>query len=95
VEDQADKQVAKRPRHLMDPANPVRPVNDRSFTNVQRWVASVLATTTILHLAAGLIISAWFIDDEHTASRVGLVVIGGVFVVLAVVVGVAIHRRLR
>ena len=41
----------KRAKHLMDPANPVRTVNDRALTRVQRTVASVLATTTILHLS--------------------------------------------
>ena len=42
----------------MDPANPVRQVNDRSFTQVQRWVVSVLAVTTIGHLSVGLVVAA-------------------------------------
>ncbi|MBJ7355814.1 hypothetical protein [Nocardioides sp.] len=83
----------KRARHLMDPANPVRQVNDRSLTRVQRTVASVLATTTILHLSAGLIIAAVFIDDEFVAARVGLNLIAGAFAVIAVGVGFAIHGR--
>ena len=41
----------------MDPANPVRQVNDRRLTQVQRWVISVLAVTTILHLSVGLVIA--------------------------------------
>ena len=61
----------KRARHLMDPANPVRQVNDRSLTRVQRTVASALATTTILHLSAGLIIAAVFIDDEFAPPGSG------------------------
>lgn len=84
---------AKRARHLMDPANPVRQVNDRSLTRVQRTVASVLATTTILHLSAGLIIAAVFVDDEFVAARVGLNLIAGAFAVIAVGVGFAIHGR--
>jgi hypothetical protein len=83
----------KRARHLMDPANPVRQVNDRSLTRVQRTVASVLATTTILHLSAGLIIAAVFIEGEYTAARVGLNLIAGAFAVIAVGVGFAIHGR--
>lgn len=77
----------------MDPANPVRQVNDRALTSVQRTVASVLATTTILHLSAGLIVAAIFIDDEFTAARVGLNLIAGGFAVIAIAVGLAIHGR--
>jgi hypothetical protein len=77
----------------MDPANPVRPVNDRALTRVQRTVASVLATTTILHLSAGLILAAVFVDDDQTAARVGLNLIAGAFAVIAIGVGFAIHGR--
>jgi hypothetical protein len=77
----------------MDPANPVRQVNDRSFTNVQRWVSSVLAVTTVLHLSAGLVIGALFLAVDATVSRIGLCVIGGLFGVVAVVIGRAIHQK--
>jgi hypothetical protein len=83
----------KRAKHLMDPANPVRQVNDHALTRVQRTVASVLATTTILHLSAGLIVAAVFVDDEYVAARVGLNLIAGAFAVIAVGVGFAIHGR--
>jgi hypothetical protein len=83
----------KRARHLMDPNNPVRPVNDRSLTNVQRWVASVLATTTIFHLAAGLVIAAVFMGDDNRTSQVGLCVIAGAFGIIAIGVGLLIHGR--
>jgi hypothetical protein len=83
----------KRARHLMDPANPVRQVNDRSLTRVQRTVASVLATTTILHLSAGLVLAAVVVDDDQVAARVGLNLIAGAFAVIAVGVGFAIHGR--
>ena len=84
---------AKRARHLMDPNNPVRQVNDRSLTNVQRWVASALATTTIFHLSAGLVVAAYFMGRENTVSRVGLCVIAGAFGIIAIGVGMAIHGR--
>ena len=77
----------------MDPNNPVRQVNDRALTRVQRTVASVLATTTILHLSAGLIIAAVFVDDGATAARIGLNLIAGAFAVIAIGVGLAIHGR--
>ncbi|GAB3244707.1 hypothetical protein [Nocardioides dilutus] len=83
----------KRARHLMDPNNPVRPVNDRALTNVQRWVASVLATTTIFHLAAGLVIAAVFMDDGNRVSQIGLCVIAGAFGIIAIAVGLLIHGR--
>jgi hypothetical protein len=77
----------------MDPANPVRQVNDRSFTQVQRWVVSVLAVTTIMHLAAGLVIGALFLDLDAQVSRVGVCIIGGLFGVVAVAVGRLIHQK--
>lgn len=82
-----------RRRHLMDPANPVRPVNDRSLTQVQRWVMSTLAVFTAAHLAAGLVIAALETPDSATAARIGLNIIAGAFMVIAVVAGKAIHRR--
>ena len=77
----------------MDPNNPVRPVNDHSLTQVQRWVMSVLAVTTILHLSAGLVIGAFFLDEDKAVSRYGLCVIGGLFGVVAVAVGRLIHQK--
>ena len=85
-------QPPPRRRHLMDPANPQRVVNDHSLTKVQRWVMSVLAVTTILHMSGGLILAAMVIDASP-ASRVLLCVIGGAFGVIAVAVGLAIHGR--
>ena len=76
----------------MDPANPQRAVNDHSLTRVQRWVMSVLAVTTILHMSGGLILAALVIDAS-TSSRVLLCVIGGAFGVIAAAVGLGIHGR--
>jgi hypothetical protein len=81
-------------RHLMDPANP-RPVDtrwDMSLTHVQMWVMSILVSTTILHLSAGLVVAAFFVDGG-AASQIGLLVIGGLCGVMAVVAGLAIHRK--
>jgi hypothetical protein len=73
----------------MDPANPVRTVNDRSLTHVQRWVMSVLAVTTIMHLAVGLVVGSWFIDA--TGPAIGLCVIAGAFGLVSMSVGRLIH----
>lgn len=83
-------------RHLIDPANPpVRNVREesRSLTRVQQWVMSTLAVTTILHFSAGLVLAAMFLDERGTSSQIGLDVIAGIFGVMAVAAGFAIHRR--
>ena len=77
----------------MDPNNPVRPVNDRSLTNVQRWVMSVLVVFTIAHLAIGIAIAGNMVRDDATAARVGLCVIAGAFGVLGVAAGFVIHGK--
>ncbi len=83
----------RRRRHLMDPSSPRRPVNDRSLTNVQRWVMSALAVTTILHLSVGIVVAALFLPEDQMLARVGLCVIGGAFGVIAVAAGRAIHGK--
>lgn len=85
--------AAPRRRHLMDPAHPVRPVNDRSLTQVQRYVMSTLAVFTALHMAAGLIFAAHESAEGATAARAGLSVIAGAFTLLGVIGARAIHRR--
>ena len=64
-----------------------------SLGNVQRWVLSVLAVTTILHLAAGLVVAAYFMDESRLVARVGLSLIAAVVGVLAAAAGRLIHRR--
>jgi hypothetical protein len=88
-----DPTQVRRPRHLMDPDNLVRPVNDHALTRVQRWVLSVLAVTTILHLSVGLVIGSFFLDDNEMVSRYGVCVIGGLFGVVAAAVGRLIHQK--
>lgn len=77
----------------MDPANPVRQVNDHRLTQVQRWVVSVLAVTTIMHLSVGLVIGALFLSVDEPVSRIGVCVIGGLFGVVAAGVGRLIHKK--
>ncbi|GAB7004896.1 hypothetical protein JCM18899A_23690 [Nocardioides sp. AN3] len=77
----------------MDPDNPIRPVNDRSLTNVQRWVMSVLAVFTIAHLAIGIAIAANTVAADATAARVGLSIIACAFGVIGVATGFLIHGK--
>ena len=88
----------RRPRHLLDPddirGSHQRSIGNReSLTRVQTWVASILAVTTILHLAAGAALAGVFADPDRMDARIGLNVVAGVIGVLAVVVGLLIHRR--
>lgn len=81
----------------MDPNDP-RPIQRRnpdgmSLDTVQKWVLSALAAVTIMHLAAGLVIAAIFIDDDRTSARVGLNVLAAAFGVVAVVAARAIHGK--
>ena len=81
----------------MDPDAPPR-VRDsareeQSLTNVQRWVVSVLAVSTVVHLVLGLLLAAVVMEDPRPGARVGLCVISGGFGVVAVVLARAIHGR--
>lgn len=78
----------------MDPAHPQPQRRDpMSLSQVQKWVMSVLATTTILHLSAGIVIAAYFLDDTRQAAQAGLLVIAGCFGMIAVSVGMLIHQH--
>ena len=90
----ADPQPAPRRRHLMDPDNPrPAPSGSMSLSQVQKWVMSVLAVTTILHLSVGLVVAAYFLDEQAVVSRIGVCVIGGAFGVVAAGVGRLIHQK--
>lgn len=90
--------ATKRPRHLMDPANPRREVvratgpGALSLEPVQKWVLSVLAATTIAHMAGGLVIAAMYVEDTRTDAQIGLNVLAAAFGVLTVAVFRAIHQ---
>jgi hypothetical protein len=62
-----------------------------SLGRVQRWVMSTLAVTTILHLSAGLVVAAMYVDTLD--ARIGLLAISGAFGAIATAVGLVIHRR--
>ena len=84
--------------HLLDLDAPRRVIQDpekdaRDLARVQRWVMSTLAVTTILHLVGGLVVAAVMLDDAPDTSRVGLTVIAGIFAVMAVATGRAIHGK--
>lgn len=83
-------------RHLMDPANPRTRGSQKpmSVGQVQKWVLSALAVTTILHLSAGLILAAIFLDDARgDAGKIGLNVIAGLIGVGAVAAVRGIHQK--
>jgi 7-keto-8-aminopelargonate synthetase-like enzyme len=79
----------------MDPAHPVRPVNDGSLTRVQRLIASILMVTTVGHLAVGLAVAAFLLPADEPQARIGLTVIAVLFAALGVAGAFAIHRRPR
>jgi hypothetical protein len=91
-----DSATQKRPpkprKHLMTPGQ-VRPQPRRamSLTTVQRWVMSILAVSTGLHMAAGLVLAAHYVDKQ--SSAIGLLVISGAFGLIAMASGLLIHRR--
>ena len=87
----------RRAKHLIDLSAP-RPTRNvraerESLTRVQQWVMSTLTVTTGLHMAAGLIVAAMFLDARGAGAQIGLNVIAGIFGVLSVAAALAIHKR--
>jgi hypothetical protein len=79
-------------KHLMVPGQPRPPQRySTSLSTVQKWVMSTLVTTTILHLSAGLVVAAYFVGDR--VSQVGLLVISGMFGLVAFEAALLIHRH--
>jgi hypothetical protein len=79
-------------KHLMVPGQPSRQRQDAmSLGQVQRWVMSTLAVTTILHMSAGLVLAAMHVDTLD--AQIGLLTIAGAFGVIAVAVGLMVHQR--
>ncbi|HEX5562837.1 MAG TPA: hypothetical protein VFX52_14435 [Nocardioidaceae bacterium] len=79
-------------KHLMTPGHPRAPQRrSMSLTSVQRWVLSTLAATTILHLAAGIVVAACF--AVRIDAQVGLLVISAAFGVLAFEAALLIHHH--
>lgn len=78
----------------MTPGSP-RPRNQdpMSLGRVQRLVLSTLAAVTIVHMSAGLVVAAVFMEESRLDSRIGLLVIAGAFGVIAVVAALVIHKK--
>ncbi|MGN0064771.1 MAG: hypothetical protein ACI379_11055 [Nocardioides sp.] len=87
----------RRARHLMDLDAPRTAPNQvaekRSLTNVQRWVASTLAVSTVLHLALGLILATKIIDNPQPGAEEMLCVMAGMLGVIAVGIARLIHGK--
>lgn len=83
-----------RPRHLMDPSNPVPPPTNRNVSvgHVQMWVMSMLAVTTIAHFAAGLFIAGALYDHDRLDGRIAFNILGAFSSFGAVVAFRAIHK---
>lgn len=87
-----------RRRGLLDP-NDLRGSHLRSqgspqdLDTVRRWVLSILLVSTILHLAAGIALIPVLRDDIALAGHLVLLTISACVGVIAVGVGLVIHRR--
>lgn len=62
-----------------------------SLGTVQKWVMSTLVATTIMHLAAGVVVAAYFSD--RVDSQIGLLVIAGAFGLIAIEAALLIHKH--
>lgn len=87
---------SRKARHLIDfdaPPKPPDPNAAARLQRVQHWVMSVLAVSVALHLAIGCIIAAMTLDDATRTAEIGLNVMAGVFSIIGVALGLAIHGR--
>jgi len=75
-----------------EPRPAARP-NAMSTEQVQRWVVTALAVVLVGHLAEALVIFALITPADHPASRIGLLIIGGVVGLLGAGGVRAVHRR--
>jgi hypothetical protein len=63
-----------------------------SIGKVQKWVLTSLVAVTIGHLSLGMVLAAVAAPEERLDSRVGLLVIAGLFGLIAVGVARLIHQ---
>lgn len=100
-----DEPARKVPNHLIDPAT-LQPGGTRArqrpeqrqrdlekLTRVKQWVTSALVLTTMFHLAVGLMIAAYFTDEDRTDARIGLNVLAGILWVAGIAGARAIHKK--
>lgn len=78
-------------KHLMTPGSPRPQRQSMSLSSVQKWVMSTLVASTIMHLAAGVVVAAYFSD--RVDSQIGLLVIAGAFGMIAIEAALLIHRH--
>ena len=78
-------------KHLMTPGQPRVVRESMSIGTVQKWVLSALAATTIMHMAGGLVIAAYFLDGA--GKQAAMLVIATAFGVLAMVAALLIHQK--
>lgn len=85
----------RRQRHLHDPDHPrPRPTGRvMSIEEVQRWVMSVLAVTTVLTLAGVTAFAAVVTDVDRLDARLGFTLTSAGIGLAAVVSGRLIHER--
>jgi len=77
-------------KHLMTPGQPRVVRESMSVGKVQKWVLSALAATTIMHLSAGLVIAAAFLDGA--GKQVAMLLIATAFGVIAMAAALLIHQ---
>ena len=78
-------------KHLMTPGQPRPQRQSMTLSSVQKWVMSTLVATTIMHLAAGVVVAAYFSD--RVDSQIGLLVIAAAFGVIAIESALLIHKH--
>ena len=78
-------------KHLMTPGQPRPQRQSMTLSSVQKWVMSTLVATTIMHLAAGVVVAAYF--SGRVDSQIGLLVIAGAFGVIAIEAALLIHKH--
>ena len=78
-------------KHLMTPGQPRPQRQSMTLSSVQKWVMSTLVATTIMHLAAGVVVAAYFSD--RVDSQIGLLVIAAAFGVIAIEAALLIHKH--
>lgn len=95
----------KVPKHLIDPASlqpgaararqkPEQREQDlEKLTRVKQWVTSALVLTTMFHLSVGLMIAAYYTNEDRTDARIGLNVIAGILWVAGIAGARAIHKK--
>jgi hypothetical protein len=82
----------KQRKHLMTPGQlRPQPARSMSLTSVQRWVASSIAVSTLLHMSVGLVFAAHYVDEQ--SSKIGLIVIAGAFGLMSMASGLLIHGK--